>query len=133
MTARAKNGVFVTGMAAALVALATALLPMLASSNETVREIEIVARGMAFYVNDGSDPNPAIVFRAGERVRVRVRNQDPGMRHDFVIKAWTVSTKLLEDRGEEDLIEFRVPAERGTQSYTCTPHAKMMSGTIRVE
>ena len=133
MTTRAKNGMFVTGMAIALVALATAMLPMVASSNESVRSIEIVARDMAFYVNDGSDPNPAITLRAGERVRIRVRNQDPGMRHDFVIKPWTVSTKLLQDRGEEDVIEFRVPDERGTLAYTCTPHAKMMSGTILVE
>ena len=133
MTTRAKNRMFATGVAIAVVALATAVLPMVASSNETVRRIEIVARDMAFYVNGRPEPNPTVTFRAGERVRIRVRNQDPGMRHDFVVKAWTVSTKLLEERGEEDIIEFRVPDERGTQTYTCTPHAKMMSGTIRVE
>jgi plastocyanin len=133
MTARAKNGMFVTGVTIAVVAVAAMLLPMVASSNEDVRTIEIVARDMAFYVDDGQSPNPAITLRAGERVRIHLRNQDAGMRHDFVIKAWTVSTKLLEDRGEEDVVEFRVPEERGTHQYTCTPHTKMMSGTIRVE
>jgi plastocyanin len=84
-------------------------------------------------VNDGQTPNPEITFRAGERVRVRVRNEDAGMRHDFTIKAWTVSTKTLADRGEEDVVEFRVPESAATGSYTCTPHPKMMTGTIRVE
>ena len=93
----------------------------------------VVVRDMAFYVDNGSDPNPAIMVHAGEQVRIRLRNQDPGMRHDFTIKAWTVASKMLEDRGEEDVIEFRVPNERGTQTYTCTPHPRMMSGTIRVE
>lgn len=124
---------FVTGVAIAAAALLATLLPIVASSNETVRSMDIVVRDMAFYVDNGSDPNPAITLRAGERIRLRVRNQDAGMRHDFTIKAWTVATKLLEDRGEEDVIEFRVPDERGTLTYTCTPHPTMMSGTIRVE
>lgn len=133
MTARAKNRMFVTSLAIVAVAIAATLLPMVASSSEQVRRIEIIARDMAFYVDSGSDPNPAITLRAGERVRVRVRNEDAGLRHDFAIKAWTVATKTLDDRGEEDVIEFRVPDERGTQTYTCTPHTKMMSGTIRIE
>jgi plastocyanin len=133
MTTRAKNRMFVTGFAIAAAALAATLLPIVASSSEKVRTIDVVVRDMAFYVDNGATPNPPIIVRAGERVRVRVSNQDAGMRHDFTIKAWTVSTKVLEERGEEDAVEFRVPDERGTQTYTCTPHAKMMSGIIRIE
>jgi plastocyanin len=134
MTIRAKNRATVAGMVVSIVALAATLLPMIASSDQSAaRDIRIVVRDMAFYVEGGSQPNPAITLRAGEQVRIRVRNQDAGMRHDFAIKAWTVATKVLEDRGQEDEIVFRVPDERGAQTYQCTPHAKMMSGEIRIE
>ena len=135
MTIRARNRVFVAGMTVAIAAIAMSLLPMIASSSgaDDVRRIDIVVRDMAFYVDNGTEANPVIALRAGERVRLRVRNEDAGMRHDFTIKGWTVATKMLDDRGEEDVIEFRVPAERGAQTYACTPHAQMMTGSIRVE
>lgn len=124
---------FVTAIAIAMVALAIAMWPPMASSGVTVRSVEIVVRDMAFYVDGNAEPNPVITLRAGERVRVRVKNEDAGMRHDFTIKAWTVGTRTLADRGEEDVVEFRVPGERGTQTYQCTPHPKVMTGRIRVE
>jgi len=134
MTVRARNRAIVAGSIIAVIALAATLLPMIASSGaDTPRDIRIVVRDMAFYVDGGAEPNPAIALRAGEQVRVHLRNEDAGMRHDFAIQAWTVSTKLLEERGEEDAVIFRVPGERGTAAYLCTPHAKMMSGTIRIE
>jgi plastocyanin len=134
MTKRAGKGVLVTAMAVAVAAVVMALLPMLASSSASgVRTIDIVVRDMAFYVNGDKTPNPELTFKAGEQVRLRVRNEDAGMRHDFTIKAWTVGTRLLNDRGEEDVVEFRVPDSPGTGTYTCTPHPKMMTGTIRVE
>jgi len=134
MTVRARNRAIVAGSIIAVIALAATLLPMIASSGaDTPRDIRIVVRDMAFYVDGGTEPNPAIALRAGEQVRVHLRNEDAGMRHDFAIQAWTVSTKLLEERGEEDAVIFRVPGERGTAAYLCTPHAKMMSGTIRIE
>ena len=134
MTIRAKNRILVVGSVIGAIALVLSLLPMLASSNpDPVRELRIVVRGMAFYVDGGAEPNPVVTLRAGEQVRIRVRNEDPGMRHDFAIKAWTLGTRMLEDRGEEDAIVFRVPDERGTLSYQCTPHAKMMTGSVRVE
>jgi plastocyanin len=118
----------------AALAVVAAVLPMVASSaSGDVRDIDVVVREMAFYVDNGADPNPVITLQAGQRVRLHVRNEDAGMRHDFTIKAWTVSTKMLEERGQQDTIEFVVPDERGTQTYQCTPHAKMMTGAVRVE
>jgi plastocyanin len=40
---------------------------------------------------------------------------------------------MLANRGDQDSLEFRVPSVRGTETYRCTPHSKMMSGTIRIE
>ena len=134
MTVRARKGMFGAGIIIAALAIAAMVLPTIASSTPAaIRNLDIVVRDMAFYVDNGTEPNPEITLHPGERVRVRVRNEDAGMRHDFAIKAWTVATKILEERGQEDAIEFRVPDERGTQSYQCTPHAKMMTGTIRIE
>lgn len=134
MSTRARNRVFVAVIAVAVAAFAATVLPTIASSDApAVRDINIVVRDMAFYVDNASGPNPVITLRAGERVRVHVRNQDAGMRHDFTITAWTVSTKMLEERGDEDVVEFQVPDARGPQTYQCTPHPKMMTGTVRVE
>lgn len=122
------------GAVIAFAALAATLLPMIASSRkDDVREIRVVARDMTFYVDGKLEPNPTIVVRAGEQIRVRVLNDDPGMRHDFSVKAWQVATRMLEDKGEEDLVTFRVPKERGEIVYTCTPHSRMMTGKLRIE
>jgi plastocyanin len=134
MTTRAKKRTLVGGILIGVAALAATLLPMLASNGrEGVRELRIVARDMSFYVEGQAEANPTIMFKAGERVKLVLRNEDPGMKHDFAVTAWSVGTKLLEERGEEDAITFQVPASPGTATYHCTPHAKMMSGTLRIE
>jgi plastocyanin len=134
MTIRAKNRVLIASSVIVVLAVAASLLTMVASSDtDAVREIRVVVRDMAFYVDGATEPNPEITVRAGERVRIKLRNEDAGMRHDFAIKAWTVSTRILEDRGDEDAVSFRVPEARGTQTYQCTPHTKMMTGVIRIE
>lgn len=133
MTVRRKYGVFVTAIGGAIIALVLTMWTPNASSEVSIRTIDVVARDMAFYVNGSPEPNPEITVRAGEHVRIRVTNEDAGMRHDFTIKAWTIATKMLAERGQEDVVDLHVPAERGTQTYQCTPHPKMMTGTIRVE
>jgi plastocyanin len=134
MTIRAKNRITIAASLIAVAALAATLLPMLASSgSDGVHEIRLVVRDMSFYVEGDPKPNPTLSVRAGEQVRLVVRNDDAGMRHDFAVAAWQVATRMLEDRGEQDTITFRAPAERGDQTYQCTPHAKMMRGTIRVQ
>lgn len=117
-----------------LAILAATLLPMLASSApDEVREIRLVVRNMNFYVDGESEPNPTLTVRPGEQVRLVLKNDDPGMSHDFVVKEWEVATKILEDRGQEGSITFKAPSSPGEQVYHCTPHAKMMRGTIRVQ
>lgn len=115
-----------------------ALLPPVAASRPATRdpgprEIRIVARDMAFFVAGDEAANPTLRFKAGERVRLVLRNEDAGLTHDFAIAAWNVGTKTLTEKGAETAVVFRVPGERGTTPYQCTPHAQMMRGSIQVE
>ena len=58
-----------------------ALLPVM--SEPRAREVTLVARDMAFYLEgDTRTPNPTIEVKAGERIRVVLRNEDRGMTHE---------------------------------------------------
>ena len=114
-----------------LLVAAGMLLPRLAASREAVREVNITARDMSFYVEQIAGPNPTMALTAGEQVKVTVRNEDKGMLHDFSIPEWGVRTGSVE-WGTERSITFRVPPTGSTPSYICTPHPAMMSGRIIV-
>ena len=134
MTDRSKSKMLVVVAVFGVGVLAATLLPMLASGQpDPVREIRLVVRDMNFYVEGETQPNPTLGLKAGEQVRLVLRNEDPGMRHDFVVKDWEIGTRILEDRGEQDTIVFRAPSAVGEHIYHCTPHAKLMRGTIRVQ
>jgi len=105
-----------------------ALLPVLSST--PAREVVLVADGMAFRTADGA-ANPVIEVRAGEVVRVVLRNEERGMRHDFAVPALGVAMDLL-GFGEADAVTFVAPAEPGDYEYVCRPHAPMMRGILRV-
>ena len=133
MTIRAKNRAIVAGIVIAVAAVLASLLPMLASSESAAaRDVHIVIRDMAFYLDGKGDPNPTLVFRSGESVRLFVRSEDAGMDHDFVVKKWKVQSNTLNGRGET-AVTIKVPREAATETYFCTPHARKMRGTIRVE
>lgn len=112
---------------------AALMLPRIVSSREEVRPVTLVVRNMTYYLDGNDTPNPSLKFVAGEQVRLTLRNEDPGMTHDFNIRPWNVGTKILDGRGQ-DTVSFRVPSRSaGPAVYTCTPHSAMMSGTIVVE
>jgi len=97
------------------------------------REIRLVARGMAFYLEgDSTTPNPTIRVNAGERVRVVLRNEDRGFIHDFAISGLEDAVEQL-TWNEVSSETFDVPASSGTYEYICQPHRLMMSGTLIVE
>lgn len=123
---------FLGVLAVAVLAGATLLTSGAGPADVDVREIRMVVRGMTFYLDGGDAPNPDLRVKAGERVRLLLRNHDTGMTHDFVVDAWQVETKLLQG-GEEAAVTFQAPAEPGTEMYFCSPHAQMMRGTIIVE
>jgi hypothetical protein len=133
VTIRARNRAVLAAIVITAATAAFFLLPMRAwNGADPVRDVRLVARDMTFYLEGSDAPNPVLVFRAGERVRVRLRNDDSGMDHDFSVAAWQVKTELLSGVGE-DTIVITVPDRKGTETYSCTPHAEMMRGTIRIE
>ena len=104
----------------------------LSARDSQAREIRIVARGMTFYLDGGTEPNPVLRVRRGEYVRIVFRNEDAGMKHDFTVPGWGVETKALSGRGETS-ISFRVPEAADAGVYACTPHARSMRGTLALE
>jgi plastocyanin len=119
----------VVAMAAAVMVVA-ALLPVMTKTPS--RDVTLVVRGMAFYLDgDFEHPNPAIEAKAGERIRVIVRNEERGVTHDFAVPAVGASTDLL-GWHDADQVTFEVPATPGTYEYVCNPHRLMMSGRIVV-
>jgi plastocyanin len=107
-----------------------ALLPVMTKTPS--RDVTLVVRGMAFYLEgDFQHPNPVIEAKAGEHIRVVVRNEERGMTHDFAVPAVGAATDLLNWR-ESGEVTFEVPRTPGTYPYVCNPHRLMMSGRIVV-
>ena len=104
----------------------------LSARGDGPREIRVVVRDMNFYLDGQPEANPTLRLRAGETVRVVLRNEDEGMKHDFAIPGWKTATQKIES-GEEASVTFRVPGQASSQSYTCRPHASIMQGTIQIE
>jgi plastocyanin len=110
--------------------LLAALLP--AVTRTPTREVALVVKGMAFYLeSDLTTPNPTIEVKAGERVRVVVRNQDRGLTHDFAVPLIGAVMNEIPWNQSDELV-FDVPDEPGIYEYVCRPHRLMMRGTIRV-
>jgi plastocyanin len=96
------------------------------------REIHVVARDMTYYVDGAPEPNPVLRLHAGEVVRLVLKNEDTGMKHDLVVDGWHVSTDLV-GAGRTASLMLRVPARGARAVYHCTPHEETMRGTIVVE
>ena len=117
---------------AAALALAAAAVVTSAGAREHVREVHLVARGMSFYLEaDAATANPTITVRAGERVRVVLRNETPGIEHDLAVASLGVGVTPV-GVGPVTALEFEAPDRPGRQEYVCRPHAVMMKGVIDV-
>jgi FtsP/CotA-like multicopper oxidase with cupredoxin domain len=107
------------------------------------REVVLIAKDMVFAAPEppggasaaaapsGETPGPTIVLRAGERVRIVLRNQDPGMRHDLVADHLGLRTEAI-DHGQTDEVDFRVPNAKSEGEYYCSFHSRLMRGRIVV-
>jgi plastocyanin len=97
-----------------------------------VREVVLLAKEMAFVLADDPETmNPALTFEPGERVRLMVKNEAPGLRHDLVIPAWGVAVEPI-GFGERTAVTFTVPPDGARVEYYCRPHASMMRGLVNV-
>ena len=118
-------------LAAVAVVSLSVLLPLTASTRVAVREITLVTRDMAFYLEGDTVPNPTIRLNAGEEIRFILRNLDPGIAHNLAIEGWEVETAYV-DASASATLRVRVPPEPGSQTYLCVPHSGMMRGVIEV-
>ena len=109
------------------------MLGLVAGCADTpVREVTLVATGMTFALADDPDAvNPPLAFRPGERVRLILKNEAPGMRHDVAIPAWSVAVDPIAF-GERAEVTFTVPSDAAQVDYYCRPHAAMMRGQVDV-
>lgn len=118
----------------ALVALALgALLPLVAGprAGAAPKEIVLVARDMAFYLDGAGEANPVLRLQAGEQVRLVLRNEDPGYVHWLSIEGLPLRIGPVKSRASGSA-ELRVPGQPGTYTYVCSPHARMMTGRIEI-
>ena len=97
------------------------------------RDITLVVRGMAFYLENGDGlPNPVIQLQAGERVRITLRNEERGIRHDFAVPSLRATLEPIGWNESAD-VTFVAPDTPGTYEYWCRPHMLMMRGKIVVQ
>lgn len=97
------------------------------------REINLIARGMSFYLANSidGDMNPTIRLKAGEQFRITLHNQDLGMKHTFVVRVWDLVVTPTERDGIGSVL-LRAPERPGRYNYVCLPHSALMSGFIEV-
>ena len=95
------------------------------------REVTLVARGMAFFLENGDLPNPTLTFKTGERVRIVLRNEDRGISHNLSVPSVKAEFAPIGWNQSAEVV-FEVPETPGTYEYWCRPHMMMMRGTIIV-
>ena len=109
-----------------------AVSPRGAEMRGASRDVRIVVRNMTFYLEGSGAANPTLRLRAGETVRLVLRNEDRGMKHDFTVPAWHAATPLIPVQREAEVL-ITAPARGSRATYHCTPHEETMRGTIIVE
>ena len=77
-------------------------------------------------------PIPSLRFRAGERVRLVLKNEAPGLLHDVAIPGVGRRTSTRSGRRDAPRSPSRCRADGRTgREYRCRPHSEMMSGRGR--
>ena len=107
------------------------LWPVAADPTGGLQEIALVTRNMAFYLDGSDTPNPVLTMRAGQTVRILLRNEDVGIKHTFEVGAWDQA--VPSNQGGRAVSAFiEVPNRSGWHEYVCGPHPALMRGLIKV-
>ena len=118
--------------AAVLAATAIAAAALVADASQPTYSFTLVARDMAFYLAEGTEPNPPLEVAAEEQVRMTIVNRDTGIDHDLAVESLGVASAAVRGDGSSTTIEFRAPREPGEHEYVCRLHGRMMRGKIVV-
>jgi plastocyanin len=118
-----------------LAGLAIAIAAAVASASSTrsvpEREITLVARDMAFFFVEGEQANPTLRVAPGERVRIRLVNQEAGVLHDLLIEQLGFEIPAFREAGERVGVLI-APRDTGHYEYLCSLHRRMMRGVLEV-
>jgi plastocyanin len=106
-----------------LAALLLVTDPFSGASTPPPREIVLEARDLAFGAS-----NPTLEARPGERLRLVVRNTDPGILHSVSLPGLATGIHHI-PWGEEVVLDVTM-LEAGTFEYVCPQHAPKMKGKI---
>ena len=107
------------------------LWPVAAGPGDTPPEITLVTRDMAFYLDGSDTPNPVLTMRAGQTVRIVLRNENVGVKHSFEVDAWNQAVPSTKGGSTASAL-IKVPNRPGRHAYVCGPHAELMRGLIEV-
>ena len=113
-------------------AICGVVLAKVRGADDALREIRLVARGMAYVDDTTGTANPTLRVKRGERIRLVLTNDDPGYSHNLVSPVLGVSTPLLAT-GRTQSVDVVVPDVPGLATYACGPHSEMMRGNIAIE
>lgn len=96
------------------------------SGTDGAKEITLFTKEMSF-----SGENPILFLQPGQLARLKIRNEDKGILHDFVIQGLDSLTSGLLQFGDEKVLSFKF-LEEGEYTYFCSVHPQMMRGKIIV-
>ena len=116
---------------AALLAAAVGV-SALGAARPAHRQVTLVARDMAFYLPGDPTPNPILHLAPGETLEITLRNDDPGMTHDFAVGSLGISSPTLRRGGTAASFLLEAPGVAGSHEYICSYHPVLMRGTLLV-
>lgn len=95
-----------------------------------VRELTLVAKDMAYYLDGKGEPNPTLELLSGQRIRLTFINRDKGILHDLVLPELGLASEKI-SYGQATALQFKLK-EPGWFEYLCSLHPVMMRGKLAV-
>lgn len=114
-----------------LVSVAAFALGSRDAGDSQARELVLIAKDLAFYETGKTQPNPDLVFKKGETVRLVIVNEEPGkILHCFTLAGLDIKTSNHLEFGQSETL-IVTPKKKGEFGYSCMLHP-LMSGKVVV-